>query len=80
MPLTKEVEARLRDHMETIGESNLHPSDRDVIVLLDAVLRIRGALLDLETQAKAGCPMNLSDHSAMRVVKAIRKALEGEQP
>lgn len=78
MPPTKDAEARLREQLDTIGEANWHPWERQADTLLKAVERVREALTKRYNRHENVDCKKMSDHEALHVVKEIRRALEGE--
>jgi len=78
MALTKDAEARIRDHFDLIGADNLHDVDQDMISVLAALNRVREVLHKRVMFHENADHKSMSDHEALRVVKEVRRALEGE--
>ena len=78
MALTRDVEHRLRNHLQTVGIENFHDSDRDVMELFAAIGRAREALNKRQADHEIGILKSCSDHTALAVIRDIRRALEGE--
>jgi hypothetical protein len=78
LALTRVLEYRLRNHLQTIGIENLHDSEWDVIQLLAVLGRIRKALDDEKRIREERDPRSLPDHEVLRFIKQIRSTLEGE--
>jgi hypothetical protein len=78
LALTRVLEYRLRNHLQTIGIENLHDSEWDVIQLLAILGRIRKVLDDEKCIREERDPRSASDNEVLDFIKRIRSTLEGE--